>query len=238
MTNQKIVLIAGGTGSVGEGLVKAFLDQHWQVVVPGRSKDRLDQLAAYCGNHPDLHTRLADLSDPAGADQFFRQCKDRFEAFDLVVASLGGWRQGTDLIRLTWKEWEDTLKENLSSHFLVMKHGFPLLRQRGIYVHINGMGAEAVIPGAGPVVAAAAAQMKLALTLAAEQKNSGRRVHELVLGLVNTRARNITGEKGAELITPPLIAEYIMYLYRDDFPGGSEILHVLKDAAAVLPFIS
>src|SRR5687767_2858248 len=121
-------------------------------------------------------------------------CKSIYAPFQLVVASIGGWRQGISLLDLSWEEWQATLEDNLSSHFLSMKLGYPLLAIDGTFIHINGMGAEAIIPTAGPTVAAAAFQMRLALTLAEEQKNDfSRKVYEVVLGLVNTRSRNIIG---------------------------------------------
>lgn len=42
--HQHVVLITGGTGVVGEGLVRAFLRENATVVVPSRSADRLDGL--------------------------------------------------------------------------------------------------------------------------------------------------------------------------------------------------
>ena len=37
----KTALIAGGTGSVGAGIVQAFLNEGATVIVPSRSSDRL-----------------------------------------------------------------------------------------------------------------------------------------------------------------------------------------------------
>jgi NADP-dependent 3-hydroxy acid dehydrogenase YdfG len=47
--DSKIALIAGGTGSVGEGIVRAFLKQGATVVVPSRTAERLEQLRGYLG---------------------------------------------------------------------------------------------------------------------------------------------------------------------------------------------
>lgn len=45
----KIALIAGGTGGVGEGIVRAFLKEGATVVVPSRSSENLEQLRGYLG---------------------------------------------------------------------------------------------------------------------------------------------------------------------------------------------
>ena len=234
MDKTKIAIIAGGTGSVGEGIVKTFLENDWMVVVPGRSKKGLDNLADYCNHHRNLKLHEANISKPASAALFFEFCKAEYPSFDIFVATLGGWRQGSSILELSWEEWQATLEDNLSSHFLCMKLGYPLLNEIGSFVHINGMGAEAVIPTAGPTVAAAAAQMRLALTLAAEQKGDGKKVYELVLGLVNTRSRNIAGEEGSQLITPSLTAAYILMLQEKKNKLSNLDLHKLPDANSVL----
>jgi NAD(P)-dependent dehydrogenase (short-subunit alcohol dehydrogenase family) len=233
MNMERKVIIAGGTGSVGEGLVKYFLAQNWLVIVPGRREASLEQLKAFCNHDANLHTYVTEISKPAEAAAFFAECGNTYGNVDLLIASLGGWRQHVDLLHLSWDDWQATIADNMSSHFLAIKYGFPLLNEGGTYVHINGMGAEAVIPHAGPTVAAAAAQMKLALTLAEEQKHSGKKVYELVLGVVNTRVRNIKGDKGDQLINPELVARYIEFLISGESGLGETVLHKLNDAASV-----
>lgn len=230
---MNIALVAGGTGTVGEGIVKFLLENDWTVVVPGRDQLRLEALKKYCNNHPKLHLHRTDVSNPDVADAFFSDCHGKYGPFDMIVATLGGWRQGTPLTSLSWGEWQSVLSDNLSSHFLVIRHGVPILKPGGVYVHINGLGAEAVIPTAGPVVAAASAQQRLVLTLAEEQNNTGRKVYELVLGLVNTRARNIKGEMGEQLINPLLVGKFILQLWRSHPAITGKVVHYLRDAHAV-----
>lgn len=237
MNENKFALVAGGTGSVGEGIVKTLLENNYTVIVPGRSKKGLDNLASYCNNHPNLQLYVANISQPESSVLFFEMCMAQYPPLDLFVASLGGWRQGSSIINLSWPEWQATLEDNLSSHFLCMKLGYPLLSNTGCFVHINGMGAEAVIPTAGPTVAAAAAQMRLALTLAAEQDGDGKKVYELVLGLVNTRSRNMQGIAGNQLINPKLVAQYILFLHEGKHKLSELVMHTLANADAVEMYI-
>jgi NADP-dependent 3-hydroxy acid dehydrogenase YdfG len=237
MNTDKYAIVAGGTGSVGEGIVKTLLEDDWVVIVPGRSESGLNKLATYCNHHADLKLHEVNISKLNEAETFYTLCKSTYPPLHLFVATIGGWRQEHTLLNLNWEEWQSTLEDNLSSHFLAMKFGYPLLANEGTYVHINGMGANAVIPTAGPTVAAAAAQMRLALTLAEEQKHDTRKVYEIVLGLVNTRARNITGEMGEGLINPVLVAKYILMLHKRELVTGNEVMHQLKDAASVNKFL-
>lgn len=237
MQSNKYAIVAGGTGSVGEGIVKTLLENDWMVIVPSRARKGLDNLAEYCNHHPNLKLHEANISKLEEATSFYSRCKSSYPPIQLFIASIGGWRQGIGLLDLSWEEWQATLEDNLSSHFLAIKMGYPLLTAQGTFIHINGMGAEAVIPTAGPTVAAAAAQMRLALTLAAEQHHDTRKVYELVLGLVNTRARNITGEMGSQLINPMLAAKYILMLHNRELVSGNEVMHQLKDAESVNKYV-
>lgn len=46
----KIILIAGGSGNVGEGIVPVFLKQGAKVIVPSRRQDSLDKLGKSLGD--------------------------------------------------------------------------------------------------------------------------------------------------------------------------------------------
>ncbi len=233
MNEKKFALVAGGTGNVGEGIVKTLLEHNYTTIVPGRSKAGLDKLASYCNHHPNLKMHIANVSQPEPSASFFKMCATDYPPLDIFVASLGGWRQSSSIVDLSWEEWQATLEDNLSSHFLCMKYGYPLLIEDGSFIHINGMGAEAVIPKAGPTVAAAAAQMRLALTLAAEQAGGPKKVYELVLGLVNTRSRNVQLDKDHELVTPEMVANYILYLHGRNGNLSEVVKHTLSDANAI-----
>ena len=53
----KTAFVAGGTGGVGEGIVRAFLDEGATVVVPSRKQENLDQLRGYLGSATERFIR-------------------------------------------------------------------------------------------------------------------------------------------------------------------------------------
>src|ERR1700716_1925470 len=61
----RTVVVAGGTGGLGSAVTAEFLAAGWRVVVPGRNEATLAQL----GSHDALTTVVADLFDPADAQQ-------------------------------------------------------------------------------------------------------------------------------------------------------------------------
>jgi NAD(P)-dependent dehydrogenase (short-subunit alcohol dehydrogenase family) len=228
--SNKIALVAGGTGGVGEGIVRGLLKEDAIVVVPARSAEKADALRAYVSDidSGNLVTLVGDMSGMEGISEFQRQIQQKFNHLDLVVAALGGWSQGLPLTSVDMKTWNKILADNLTSHFLAIKGFVPFLTPKtGAYIHINGFGSEEIIPMAAPVTMAAAAQKTLVQTLAAELKPTGIKVWELILGPMQTRQRITKGWVKPEYHTPEEIGDYIAELYVGKNEKGGEVLHYL-----------
>ncbi|TDU90519.1 short-subunit dehydrogenase involved in D-alanine esterification of teichoic acids [Kribbella voronezhensis] len=60
-TTGNTIFLAGGTSGLGLGLAQRFLDLGNKVIISGRRKELLDQLAA---EHPGLETIALDVADP------------------------------------------------------------------------------------------------------------------------------------------------------------------------------
>jgi NAD(P)-dependent dehydrogenase (short-subunit alcohol dehydrogenase family) len=188
----KTVLIAGGTGGVGEGLVRAFLKSGATVIVPSRTESKLDRLRDYTkdittGKLVGIHGTVTDEETALALGE---KLLKEFRSLDVAIASLGGWSQGYPISSTPMDVWNKVIRDNLTSHFLAMKTFVPLLNaQSGIYVHVNGFSADEPYPMAGPVAMTAAAQKSLTLTLSKELDRTGIRVFEFILGPMKTRDR-------------------------------------------------
>jgi NAD(P)-dependent dehydrogenase (short-subunit alcohol dehydrogenase family) len=229
LTN-KIALVAGGTGGVGEGIVKALLQEDAIVIVPTRTAEKAASLKAYVGDITtgNLVTLVGDMSSMEGIRAMQNDIQQRFDHLDLVVASLGGWWQGLPLTSVTMETWQKILNDNLTSHFLAIKGFVPFLSHKtGAYIHINGFGSEEIIPMAAPTTMAAAAQKSMVQTLAAELKPTGIKVWELILGPMQTRQRIGMGHTKSDWYTPEEIGDYIADLYNGKNENGGSVLHYL-----------
>lgn len=185
-------LILGGAGDVGEGIVRSFLKHGATVLATSRTQTKLDVLRDYVGDIEmgTLKAITGSLDTPEAAEALRDKIADLASRVDVIVAVLGGWSQGYPITGVGFDVWQGIVRNNLTTHFLAMKTFVPLLAPgSGTYVHINGQSAEGAHPGAGPVAAMSAAQKSLALTLAEELRQSGLKVHELLLPPINTRRR-------------------------------------------------
>lgn len=182
------VLVPGGTGAVGEGVVRAFLAAGAEVIVPTRSEERSAEFQAVLGAVADEHLHLIvhDYSTFAGAEDLVRQLVHFRGGLDSVVAPIGGWWQGRTLAEITQGDWDVAFTGLATTHMAVLRAALPHLSDRGAYVIVVGDSATWPVPGSGLVSMEQAALLMMQRVAAAESGES-RRVFSLVLGPVTTR---------------------------------------------------
>jgi NAD(P)-dependent dehydrogenase (short-subunit alcohol dehydrogenase family) len=215
---NRVVLVAGGAGAVGEGIVSALLAGGAEVVVPSRDPARLAELASRLGSPPGLRTLVGDVGTPAGAAQVRDAVLAAAGRPDAVVASVGGWRQGGPLVETPLADVRAVLDTGLLAHVVCAQVFLPVLPRGGSYLTINGGAAEEPVAGAGPVSISAAGQLMLTRVLALESAERGVRVNGLVLGVVATRARQAPRP---EWITPEEVGAFVAALVGDAGAGVS-----------------
>jgi NAD(P)-dependent dehydrogenase (short-subunit alcohol dehydrogenase family) len=205
---EKNIVVLGGTGAVGEGLVKGFMAQGAHVTVLATSIEKIRELKNYVADVATGSLEIAPFRIENEEDVKSVQLWFEHKKIDVVVAALGGWHQGFSIKDYSFEQWDMVYRNNLTSHFWAIKTFMPLLMDTARYIHINGMGSEQNFPKAGPVLMAAAGQRSLIATLALEEKPRGIHVHEMILGFVNTRKRMET-QIVKNSYTPLEISEYI-----------------------------
>lgn len=233
---NKVAVVAGGAGGVGEGIVRSLLENGATVVVPVRTQAKIVRLTDFVADveRGQLITLETNIGTEAGAREVSDFLIEKFRGgIDYVVASLGGWWQGLPLTAVDMSTWNRVLMNNLTSHFLAIRTLVPLLiPNRGMYIHINGFSAEQAYPNGAPVAMSAAAQKSLVLSLAEEVKPQGIRVYELILGPIQTRDR-IKHQQGRKVdgmpdwLYPEDIGDYIVSLATGRNDKADELIHRL-----------
>ncbi|MBD2343096.1 SDR family NAD(P)-dependent oxidoreductase [Anabaena subtropica] len=184
---NKIALILGGAGNVGEGIVRAYLKAGAIVVVPSRKAEKLEELRTYLGElaHPERFIPIVgEISEIDSAEGIRDQLLKQFGQLDAVVASLGGWWSGNRPVNeVSIAEWQQYLDSNLTSHFIAARTFLPVLKEnKGTsYTLIGGAAAEVPIPNVSLVSISAAGQLMLAQVLMEENKGSNVRINEVIV---------------------------------------------------------
>ncbi|MFI8794108.1 SDR family NAD(P)-dependent oxidoreductase [Streptomyces sp. NPDC055105] len=188
--NGKVVVIPGGTGNVGEGIVRAFLTAGATVVVPSRSGARLDELVKLIGpeHAGNLKTIVAGYGTFDDTDVLATKLVEELGHIDHVVSAVGGWWMGKALWQISEEDWQKVFVDVATTHMALARSFVPRLTEDGSYTTIAGFSAQKPYPAAGIVSIQGAAQLMMREAFSAELKGQ-RRINDLVLGPVINRSR-------------------------------------------------
>jgi 3-oxoacyl-[acyl-carrier protein] reductase len=208
-------VVAGGTGTVGEGIVRAFLNEGAAVVVPSRTQQAIDRLRGDLAGTPAerLTTLVGNVGDEADAARLRDEMLGRFDRLDAVVASLGGtWEEGLNLVDVPMATWRRYWESNLTPHYVAARTFLPVLaRQRGSsYTLLGGLSAVVPIPRYSVVGVNSAAQLMMARVLMEEMKDAPVRINQVMFGYINTRARAAYARP--EWVTTDEVGAFCAYL--------------------------
>lgn len=217
--SSRVILVAGGTGNVGEGIVRALLTAGARVVVPSARPGRLAELRDLIG--ADLATRLLLVDHPyesfEDAEALAARIADR--GVTDVVAAIGGWHQGEHVWELTEETWRRDFVSAVTTHVALARALVRALPADGTYTFITGTAAREAAATAGPVSMAGAAQLMLRQVVSAEVGGSPR-ASSLLLGPVVTRSRtkgkkewltaDQAGRAVAHVIATPAIGDTVV----------------------------
>ncbi|MCC7430067.1 SDR family NAD(P)-dependent oxidoreductase [bacterium] len=226
---NKIALVCGGAGGVGEGIVKVLLSEGAKIVVPSRSEEKLQNLVKSVGElgKGNLFTICAEVGKVCGAEKVRDFILKEFGKIDLVVASLGGWWQGTEIFNAKMEDFNSVIENNLASHFVAVRTFFPVLLENGsgTYVMINGGSSEHVFNGSSLISLAASAQLMIAKAVASENKNQNVKIYSVPLYsfIVTGGVKNPL----TEWLTAEQVGTYVVKLATQEVKNPNEIVHKL-----------
>jgi NAD(P)-dependent dehydrogenase (short-subunit alcohol dehydrogenase family) len=118
------------------------------VYVPTRSGDNSDRLREYVDDADELVLIPCDLSDEAEVMEFCSPIVAEEGHIDCVVVSVGSFYYGYSMHRMPRADWDQTIQENLHTHFNVQRVFIDQFRTQnsGTYVVLIGPEADSVHP--------------------------------------------------------------------------------------------
>ena len=229
----KTVVVVGGSGGVGEGVVRTLLDDGATVVATGRDQTRLDDLRRNvidAETDPRLHTEILDASAP-DLDAQIEALATTYGTFDGVVVTVASWgNQGRrPALSLNDDEWQHLLDANLTTVFRLFRGFLPHTSRNGMILQLNGMSADIPFPGAAAVALSAAASKSLTRTIAAELDGRGPRFYQVILGVVRTRARQSAGVDDLNWLDGEEVGAHVAALVAGTSPLVDTTVHYLTD---------
>ncbi|MDN3270376.1 SDR family NAD(P)-dependent oxidoreductase [Streptomyces sp. MA15] len=134
----KVAVITGGGSGIGLAAARRFLDEGASVVISGRRKDRLEQVAADMPQDRVL-VFAADVSVRAECDALIAAAVERFGRLDTLVNAAGMNLVGT-VEQTSDEDWNKCVGTDLSSVFYTTRAALPHLRAaKGSIVNIGSV---------------------------------------------------------------------------------------------------
>tara|TARA_B100001059_G_C17697905_1_gene508464 strand:- start:7 stop:741 length:735 start_codon:yes stop_codon:yes gene_type:complete len=115
---NKVILITGATGGIGNSLVKKFNNLDATVIATGTNEEKLINLKK---NYPNIQTEKFKLDDHNMIGEFVEKIDKKFGRLDVLVNNAGITLDNLS-IRLTEENWKKVIDINLTSSFLMCKH--------------------------------------------------------------------------------------------------------------------
>jgi NAD(P)-dependent dehydrogenase (short-subunit alcohol dehydrogenase family) len=217
----KIVLVAGGTGGLGNAVSLAFLEEGARVVVTYRKEEEFAALKKAAGaKAAALEGSSVDVTDERATAALVASIVAQRSRLDALVNTVGGYVGGVALWDLETKVFDTMLSQNLRSGYAMARAVLPaMLKQRnGSIVNVAAKAAVDHGAGAAAYAASKAAAVALVDSLAADVKGTGVRVNSILPSIIDT-AVNRNAMPSADFATwpkPEEIARVILFLCSDD----------------------
>ena len=128
LKNKKIIISAGGSG-IGWSSAKIFLDKGAIVYLCDINPTFLNKCKTHKLNNKKLFVFQCDASDENQVKNFFSKILKKTKKIDALINNVGIAGPTGTLEKLKSKDWENTLKVNVISHFYFSKYSIPMLKK-------------------------------------------------------------------------------------------------------------
>lgn len=214
---EKRVLVAGGTGGLGQAVSLAFLEQGATVLVTYRHQQEFDALKNTAGaNASRLSGHNVDVLDENAIKTFVAQ-QGRI---DVLVNAVGGYTAGKPLWEMDGKALDLMLSLNVRSGYLLARALVPVMLQQGSGALVNVAATAAFnhMASASEYVASKAAAVAMMDSLAADLKGSGVRANSILPSIIDTAANReaMPDADHGKWPKPEEIARVILFLCSED----------------------
>jgi NAD(P)-dependent dehydrogenase (short-subunit alcohol dehydrogenase family) len=155
MLTDKVAIITGGATGIGEAIAHKFAQLEAKVVVAGLPTDPLDDVVRVINDAGgDAVAFKGDLSDVGNAEACIALAIEKFKKIDVLVNNAGVFLVTAPVEKYPLDVYEQTIKANITSAFLMTRFAMPYLQAtRGVVLFtgsesgIMGLGNNAVYGG-------------------------------------------------------------------------------------------
>ncbi len=125
----KIAIVTGAGTGVGKAAAVALAGAGWKVVLSGRRRELLDEVASEIGAENTLVVPT-DVTNPESIRALFDATVQRFGRLDMLFNNAGIGAPAVPLEDLPLETWRQVVDTNLTAIFLCTQHAFRVMRDQ------------------------------------------------------------------------------------------------------------
>jgi len=185
LKNKKIIISAGASG-IGWATTKVCVAKGALIYLCDVDPKAINKVK----KHPSYNKRIfvseTDASDETEVIDFFHKIKKKFKNLDALINNVGIAGPTGTIEKLKSRDWEQTLKINVISHFYFTKLAIPMLKKNkgGSIINISSGAGIMGFPLRSPYAASKWAVIGVTKTLAMELGKYKIRVNAICPGTI------------------------------------------------------
>ena len=223
MSDDRVALVTGATGSLGKVLTRALLEKGMRVFSTYRRKDMLDELVSSLGPLAANFSAVeADLTDPEQVKMAVSKTLEKHGRIDVLLNIAGGWTGGRDVAETPASELDAMFNMNLKSAFLACSAVLPTMIGQN-YGKIVSVAARPAVEKRyraknGAYAISKAGVVVLTETIAEEVKKHNINVNAIMPSTIGTEAnkKSMPDADSSKWVDPADITRVILHLISDD----------------------
>lgn len=214
---NKVVIVTGAGGNIGQVVARQFATAGAKVVVVGRSESELAAIAQELGGM----VGIADVTDPASVDALVKKVEDSYGKIDVLAHTVGGYNAGTPVHESGVDLWDKMMNLNARSVYVscgrVAKHMVDN-QVNGRIIAILAKNAYKGTNNHGAYSASKAAAQRILESMAAELGKLGITVNGIVPSTIDTPQNRAASPNAdySKWVKPEEIADAILFLAADE----------------------
>lgn len=128
---SRIAFITGATSGIGKATAEAFADAGIDLILCGRRKDRLDEVATELSSKVKVTTLIFDVRNKGEVSAMVNSLPDEWKNIDILVNNAGNAHGMGTLDEGDPEDWDAMIDGNVKGLLYVSKAIIPLLLERG-----------------------------------------------------------------------------------------------------------
>ena len=197
LKNKKIIISAGASG-IGWSTAKLLLSRGATVYICDIDKKFINKTKKHPLNNKKLFSYECDASNENQVSIFFQQVSKKTKKIDALINNIGIAGPTGTIEKLKSKDWEQTLKVNVISHFYFSRLAIPMLKKNksGTIINFSSSAGIFGFPLRSPYAASKWAVVGITKTMAMELGKFNIRVNVICPGTIKgDRMRRVIRDK-------------------------------------------